>query len=74
MSIGSERTLSALGDIGDGLKSAGESFAAIAGESRRQRHAVQDLGTKLDKLQATADEIKTAVADDKAQPVEDERL
>ncbi len=61
MSTGSERTLSALSDIGDGLKSVGESFVAVAGESVRQRTAIQDLGVKIDKLQLTADEIKTAV-------------
>ena len=63
MSIGSERTLAALSDIGDGLKSVGESFVAVAGESARQRQAVQDLGFKIDKLQATAEEIKTAVTE-----------
>ena len=66
MSIGSERTLSALSEIGDGLKSVGESFVAVAGESARQRNAVQELGVTIDKLQTTADEIKTAVVETKA--------
>ncbi len=66
MSTGSERMLSVLSDIGNSLKSLGESFVTAAGERVRQRTAIQDLGLKIDKLQSTANEIKTAVAETKA--------
>lgn len=54
-----ERTVAALDDIGNGLKTVGESFVALTGETLSQRSAIKALDTKIDTLQATADEIKT---------------
>ena len=61
-----ERAVAALHEIGDGLKTVGESFVALTGESARQTVAVRDLGTKIDALQSTADKIKTAIVESKA--------